>query len=331
MRSPIAFLLAFALAVAMAATVFILRKNTSAQAEVAAAKAQAEAAHRQLNQEKAQRQEMEQQRDQLIKVADEVGAELRKKVTSEAPPGSPEPAAAAETRQPALGKLVSQMMADPETRKFIREQQRMTIEQLYNPLIKKLALSAEEGAEFKQLLLDRALQSSEKALGLMGGQQGEGRTQALNELAEDQRKFEEDIRTFLGESRYTEYKDYQETVGERTQLNMFRQADAAGQTMNDEQTDSLLAIMSQEKRALQETTGAIFPGANQDPSAMESLLKEDQSARAIEAQETLNQRVYERAGEILSNQQLEAFARFQTNQLQMMRLGLKMARQMLGP
>ena len=45
----------------------------------------------------------------------------------------------------------------------------------------------------------------------------------------------------------------------------------------------------------------------------------------------MNQRVYERAKDLLSPEQLNAFAKFQTNQTQMLRMGLTMARKMMPP
>lgn len=330
MRTSISFIAALLVAAALGAGLFVFRSQRAARAEVAAAQRQAQEAAQTLAAEQAQRQALEQQRDQLIQIADEVGAELRKANEKSPPPPATPPVPAPEKPKPALGKLMSQMMNDPETRKFVRQQQQVMMDQLYRPLITRLGLSADESTEFKRLLLDRMVASSEKALGLMG-MEGEDRTRALQALADDQKQSEEEIRTFLGESRYLEYKDYQETVGERTQLNMFRQGDAVGRTLSDDQTDQLLRVMAQEKKALQETAGAVFPGATQDPAAMQQMLNDDQAAKVIETQERLNRRVYERAVDFLSEEQLKSFAGFQANQLDMMRVGLKMARQMFEP
>jgi hypothetical protein len=225
---------------------------------------------------------------------------------------------------------MSQMMNDPDTRKFVRQQQQAMMEQLYGPLLTRLGLSGDEGTELKRMLLDRMVASSEKALGLMS-LEGEDRTRGLQALADEQKQFEEDIRTFLGESRYLEYQDYQQTVGERTQLNMFRQGDAVGRTLTDDQTDQLLRVMAQEKKALQETAGAVLPSATQDPAAMQQMLKDEQTAKVIETQERLNRRVFERAADFLTEDQLKSFGGFQASQLEMMRVGLKMARQMFEP
>jgi hypothetical protein len=48
-------------------------------------------------------------------------------------------------------------------------------------------------------------------------------------------------------------------------------------------------------------------------------------------QESVNQRVYTRAEGMLSPDQLAAFGKFQTNQMQMMRMGMTMARKFLSP
>jgi hypothetical protein len=51
----------------------------------------------------------------------------------------------------------------------------------------------------------------------------------------------------------------------------------------------------------------------------------------MESQETINQRVYDRARNLLTPAQLDSFGTFQTNQLQMMRMGMSMAKKMFAP
>jgi hypothetical protein len=221
------------------------------------------------------------------------------------------------------------MMSDPDTRKFIRDQQRVAMDQLYSPLVRKLGLSNEEATRFKDLLADHMMASSEKAMALMGDKTAGDKTKALSGLTEGQTQFDEEVRSFLGESRYSQYKEYQETLGERAQLNMFRQSNSGDKAITEAQTDQLLALMAQEKKAVLAATGNTIPGADQ-AAATQAMLSEEQASKMLETQELVNQRVYEHAGEILSPEQLQSFAQFQTNQLQMMRLGVSMARKMLG-
>ena len=78
-------------------------------------------------------------------------------------------------------------------------------------------------------------------------------------------------------------------------------------------------------------TGQTFPADGQDAANLQAMLSGDGVEKLLQSQETVNQRVYERAGQILSPEQLSSFGKFQTNQLQMMRLGMNMARKFMAP
>ena len=123
-----------------------------------------------------------------------------------------------------FGNMLAKMMQDPDTRKFMREQQRLVLDQLYNPLVKQMGLTAEEGDRFKDLLAENTMRGTEKASSLFGGgQTGTNRTEALATIASEHKAGEDQIKELLGDDRYAQYKDYQQTAGERMQLNLFKQ------------------------------------------------------------------------------------------------------------
>jgi hypothetical protein len=231
-----------------------------------------------------------------------------------------------------LGEFFSKMMDDPETRKVIRQQQRMMMDQLYAPFIKQMGFTPEEAAQFKDLLLDNIMKGAEKASSLFGGDSATNRTEMLNTLAVEQKSFDEQLKQFLGDTRYAQYKDYQETVSERMQLNQFQMQSGGENALTEQQTEQLLMLMRQEKQAVAKETGQTFPGAGQsDAAKFEAMLSGDSVEKLLQAQETVNQRVYERAKDLLTESQLSSFARFQTNQLQTMRMGITMARKFMLP
>jgi hypothetical protein len=229
-----------------------------------------------------------------------------------------------------FGNLLAKMMEDPDTRKMIREQQRTMIEQLYSPLVKQLGLQPDEAEQFKDLLADNMIKAAEKATSMFGGDSATNRTEMIARLTEEQKSFDELVRGFLGESRYAQYKDYQQTVGERTQLNQFRQTMGNENALSDQQTDQLLAFMREEKQAVAAAGGmASFDG--QDPATMQAMFSGEGIDKLLQNQEAIGKRVYERARGVLSETQLTAFGKFQTSQLQMMRVGMSMARQFMSP
>jgi hypothetical protein len=69
---------------------------------------------------------------------------------------------------------------------------------------------------------------------------------------------------------------------------------------------------------------------SQRQAGLQAAFSDDQTEKLLQTQETINQRVYDRAQTILSPDQLTAFGKFQKNQLQMMRMGMSMARKMFS-
>lgn len=227
-----------------------------------------------------------------------------------------------------LGKMLAGMMKDPEMRKMIRDQQSMAMNQLYDPFVKRMNLTPEEAGKFKEILANSMEGGLEMASSMFGGGGATNRAELLKSVADQQKVHEAEMKTLLGEERYAQYQDYQQTVGERAQLNQFRQQFSGADGISEEQTETLLTMMREEKKNVAATTGTAFPGQNS--TDMQAMLKEDQMQKLLAAQETVNQNVYARAGQVLTPSQLASFATYQTNQLQILRMGLNMARRFMG-
>jgi hypothetical protein len=230
----------------------------------------------------------------------------------------------------AFGSMLAKMMGDPDMKQFIRNQQRQIMDPLYDPLIQRLGLTPEEGAVFKDYLADAQMNAANQAGALFGGS-ATNRAEAMATLSEEQKRADETLKGFLGEEGYVQFKDYQETLGERMQLNQFRLQSGAKSTITDEQIEWLLALMKEEKRAVAASTGQAFLGTGQDQAQMQSMLSGENGDQILKRQETVNQRVYARASEGLEPDQLAAFGRFQSNQLQTMRMGMSMMRMIITP
>jgi len=233
--------------------------------------------------------------------------------------------------KPAFGDMLAKMMADPAMKKMMRQQQAAAMEMMYGPLFKEIGLSPEDKEKFKELLLDRQMKAVESG-GMFMKLQGEDgdKTAAMNDLASQQKEFDAQMKTFLGDEGYAQYKDYSETMAERMAVNQLAQQLASGPNpINDEQSRQLLEIMKQEKKSVSPVFGE--PGA--DPANMsnwQAMLSEDRMNDFFKQREEINQRVLERSKAVLTPEQLAAFATHQSNQLQMQRMGMSMAAKMFG-
>lgn len=310
------------------------RKASEQQAQIAALNSALDQQKDRVRDLETAKQHLNQQRSDLLDQAEQQAAELSRQIAA-APPRALTPGAgASQSSEPTpgglVGQVLSKMLSDPQTKDFLREQQRMMLDQMYGPLVKKMGLTPEEGKSFTDLMLDTAMKGTERASSLLGAS-STNRTAALAQLAAENAAKQTQLKELLGETRYAQYKDYQETAGERMQLNLFRQQfGAEALPLTEDQTEQLLGFMKEEKQTMA-SVGHPTAGAGQSGGEIEAILSEDRSEAVLQSQEYVNERVYERAKTALSEDQLSAFGRFQSNQLQMMRVGVGMARKFFAP
>lgn len=230
-----------------------------------------------------------------------------------------------------LGGVMAKMLENPEMKKMIAQQQRAMMDTMYGPLFKELGLSKEQTERFKELLLAQQMKGVEQAGALFGGNaEGKDKSEVAKTLGDLSKQSDEEIKAFLGEDGYAKYKDYKETIGERMQLNQFNQQLASGDhPLSSDQQAQLLRIMNEERKALAGDF-ANLGWAGGQPANPQDVFAEDKLNQVLDLQQSLGQRVYERARFVLQPEQLNAFGSFQTNQLSMQRFGIKMFQNMQG-
>lgn len=333
-----AIALLLAILVAAGAAIYYQRTRTAEspreQAALASAQAEAERAAAQARNAEEARKQAEREREKLLKLTKEMGTELDRRnqaAMSNAALAKTGDAESTNNPMAGFGGAMAKMLNDPETRKFIQSQQRMMMDSLYAPLIRQMGLGKEEAARLKDFLADQGMKAAERGMGMLGGQSNaKPREEQIREMAEQQKAIEQETKEFLGEERYAQYQDYQLTLPERMQLNTFRQQTSGGEgSISDAQTEQLLGLIKEEKAAIAPQGAGSMPDS-QAGNGMDAMLSNEAAEKLLSAQETLNQRVYARAGGVLDQEQLASFARFQTNQLQTMRMGITMARKMFG-
>ena len=142
----------------------------------------------------------------------------------------------------------------------------------------------------------------------------------MNELTEQHKESDEQVKAFLGDARYAQYKDYNETMADDVEPVLG--ADGGGRNpLSAEQTSQLLEIMKQEKKGV----APVFGEPGSEAANWQAMMSEDKMNELFKQQGEINQRVLERAKAVLSQEQLNAFAAHQTSQLSMQRMGMTMA------
>jgi len=281
--------LSLLIACALAAVCLLqLKQNGDLKGKMAALQATIEAKHQQAEVGQAKLKKLERQqsgyRSEVQGLMLELQA-LRSTSIAESKPGSansfnPGTTTAAEGKggqKSGFGDMLSKMMADPAMKKMMRQQQAAAMDMMYGSLFKEIHLSPEDKEKFKELLLDRQMKAVESG-GMFMKLQGEDadKTTAMNDLAAQQKEFDAQVKTLLGDDRYAQYKDYNETMAERMAVNQLSQQLTSSQNpLNDDQSGQLLEIMKQEKK----NVALVFGDPGADGSAnmanWQAMLSED--------------------------------------------------------
>jgi len=245
------------------------------------------------------------------------------------PAATPVPAAPVTNAPTGTGGAVSNyfsslanMMKDPRMKEVIRIQQKMTLDKMYGSLSKYLNLPADKLDALKELLVNRQMAMTEAGMALMTG--SGDRTQAAAEAKTVKADYDKKIQDFLGPEDYETFQDYEKTVSERVQIQMFKDALPADAALTDQQEDDLINAMYEERKTL--PPSSLINSQSTDPSQ----LTEERVAEALKQWEELQQRYADRAAAILTPAQLDQFTKWQQQFSAMQVAGLKMAAAMFG-
>ncbi len=315
------------------------QKFSGQQTQLTALKAEVDERAQQVETLQAAQKHSDQQRRELTAQAEELAGQLQARQLAEsnaaavapAPPPVVAVGEKADNEKGGFGKMLAKMMQDPDTRKMIQAQQRMMMDQMYAPLVKKMGLTPDEATQFKDLLADNTMKAADKASSMFGSLGSTNSGDAVKAITAEQKTFDDQVKGLLGDDRYAQYKDYQETVSERTLLNQFKQQAGSDYNLNDQQTEALLTFMKEEQKSVAANTGLPLGQTDKDPAKLQTLFSDGKVDELLQAQDTVSQRVYERARTILSPDQLDTLSRYQTNRMQMMRMGMTMMRKVFTP
>jgi hypothetical protein len=221
-----------------------------------------------------------------------------------------------------MASMMAKMLKDPEMRKAMAQQQKMGLNMVYGSLFKHLQLTPEQEDKFKEILLDQHLSNMSQAGGLMEG--GERRAEVMQQMAADQKEREQQMKDLLGEEKFAQYQNYNQTIGERMAIEQLGKE----VEITPEQSEFLMAIIGEEKKNAQINMGVDLSNSGQNMQAV--LGSPEITERFLQQQEQVTARVLERASQVLTPDQVRKLAPVLESQLEMQRAGVKMARQMFN-
>jgi hypothetical protein len=220
-----------------------------------------------------------------------------------------------------MGKMLANMLKDPEMRKMMEQQQKLGMDMIYGALFKELNLTPDQEKKLREMLLAQQMESMAQAGAMFEGE-GADRPKVAQELAAKNAQRQEEIKELLGEEKYAQMQEYNQTIGERMILDQFEKQ----VELSPEQNQQLISIIKEEKKNAQINRGA--PVFDPTKDWQQVLQSGEAGEQLFKQQEEVNNRVLERAGQVLTPDQLQKFGPLLKNQLEMQKAGMKMAREM---
>jgi hypothetical protein len=217
---------------------------------------------------------------------------------------------------------LANLMKDPVFRAAQLEQRRIQLQRSYADLAKELNLTpAQVDALFDLMAGQQLARISEPAVLAANGQANDeaSRRALRNALEESRRAQDAEIATLLGDSKYQEFKEYQETMGARQRVTHLRsQLAAQGQLLTEEQTKPLVTAMAAEQKLRdQQMAGRERP--TQGDARAQMAFQE----QALKSSEESNRRLLRAAAAHLDAGQVTALEALLEQELAMSRAALR--------
>jgi hypothetical protein len=221
-----------------------------------------------------------------------------------------------------------EMLKDHEYRKARLAQLRLSLPQSYPGLIELLGLLPDEADRLWSLLAEDQLQASANEIPLVNGQID---SQAMREMsvarAQYRRELDDSLTALLGDSRFQQWKDYQETRPSHQQAaQLNRTMESMGLLLNDAQMRPLTAALVAEQKRQGEDIAAQFTSSGAARSGLAQPQEEN-----FRREEESNRRIIDAAAPHLSERQLETLRAILDQQLTMKQASSRVRRELAKP
>ena len=187
----------------------------------------------------------------------------------------------------------------PAMRKMMRAQLRSNNKRLYGDLVAEMGLTEEDANKFYDLL-------TEQQTANFGSMRGLEPDEARVKLQQARKQSEDAIENLLGADKVATYKEYQETMGVRSEVDMIaRQLEAMEHSLTADQRKKLVTALIEEQKRVPQPEYSNFGD------------HELYSKALTDWQAEYNDRATDRARSILNSEQMTSYNEYQQWQKEM--------------
>lgn len=243
---------------------------------------------------------------------------------TEAAPASAKP----ESRRRVDAEAMSALVKSPMMQKIMASQTSAVLQMTYANLMNHLQLSQEEREYLQGLLVEKQTSLQNLGMQLMNpGLSGDDRGAIMKQLTEAWKGGEAKIREFLNdEADFAYYQSYTKQEPERKEVGMFEASLTGGDALDPATSDALANLQNEARKKF----GFTVDFYNQENFGNPAVLNTAAVQTFLDEQTRFQARVAEKAADLLTPGQLQAFKQNQAAVRQMSGMQLNSIVQMAG-
>lgn len=224
---------------------------------------------------------------------------------------------------------LSKVTANPESRKLLRDQQKLGMGMIYKGFAKQANLTSDQTEKLNDLLADHIMQNVDHVTTVLRDKPA---AEQMNQLFADQdAALLQQVQALLGPDGTAQYQDYSKNLLSTLTADQFKDKLSGTDAAKDEKSKELSQLMQQEVQAA--LAGASLPADYQTVPILNfrNIASEQQGEQSLKLLDDIYQRVAARAGSFLSADELAKFQDFKTAAINNNRAALTLNRTLMAP
>ena len=224
---------------------------------------------------------------------------------------------------------LSAVISDPETRRMIREQQKMGMGMIYKQFGDRLKLPPEQRQKFVDLLADDIMENVDHVGALL--RDGKSREEIDQVFTAQEAAMMEKLKAMLGPEEFSQYQDYTRNLGSFLTAEQFKGEMSGDKAAKDEKSKQIYEVMQQETRAVLGELGLSEDFQTLPILNFRNIASEQEAERNLKLMERIYEQTAPRVRSFLSPEEMKKFDEFRALAVANSRAALTMNRRMMAP
>lgn len=229
----------------------------------------------------------------------------------------------------ASSNAISKVTANPESRKLLRDQQKMGMTYIYKGFRARANLTVEQADKLNDLLADYIMDNVDRVTEALRDKPG---TAELNQMfAAEDTALQERIKDLIGEEGLTQFRDYSTTLLATITAEQFKGMLSGDDEAKQSKSKLLAQAIQEESKAALATAGLPEDYQTIPILNLKNIASEEEGNRSVKLLEDIYQRVATRGITFLSPEELKKFDDYRATGVQNSRAAIMLNRTIMAP